>query len=90
VVEDLTHEDFRGSDAALSHRRKEMRGVKLHGAGLVGPKVVKLLANWDSRINRWQAVLWALPFVLGNSRPQEKQRACAGMAGQLSLHARGT
>lgn len=72
MVENLSHEDFRGGDAALGHWGKKMRGVKLQGAGCVRLEVVQVLGSWHLGIDRRKASPGAEPSVMRGSCPHKK------------------
>ena len=72
MAEDLSHEDFRGGDAALGHWREEMRGVKLQRAGSIRLEIVQVLGSWHLGVDGRQAVLGALPAVIRGTCPYKK------------------
>ena len=72
MVEDLSHEDFRGGDAGLGHWGGKMRAVKLHGPGWVRLEVVQVLDNWHLSVDRRKATLGALPSVMSGAYPRKQ------------------
>ena len=85
MKQNVRHEHLSGQHSSLRERRPKEGGIEFDIALLGTVKFVESFIGIRTCVNRWQAVLGALPCVMGRVRSHEHKQDAAFMTRQIHM-----